>query len=56
MLNISHWSKDKVGLRDQIWGKLFKPDRTVMSELAIYSIGQLVGILCYITFKVLTAK
>ena len=49
-------SKDKVGLRHQIWGQLFKPDTTVMSELAIYRDGKLAAMFCCITLKVLAAE
>ena len=52
MLNISLISKDKGRVSHQIWGYLFEPDATVISELAIYRVGKPIEIFCFITSKV----
>ena len=56
MFNILLISNDKVGMWHHMLGQLFKPDATVMSELAIYGIGKLRATLCFITCKVLAAE
>ena len=45
-----------IGVGHLIFRYLFKLDATVMSELAIYRVGKLIVIFCFITCKVLAAE
>ena len=56
MFNILLISKHKVALWHQILGYLLELDANVMLELAIYGVGKLIAMFCFITCKVFAAE